>query len=974
MPERAVLAPGQGIQFHASLVTDDGRPVREARFSWKVMPEFLGRITEDGFFIAGHQPGEGRVIAITHLEGTVLEGSASVVVHGAPFFEVRVIPREAIVPPGGTQQFRVEVRDPQGNPVPVERVEWFVEPLTLGHIDRHGLFTAGPGEGEGEVVALVFLRSPVLVPLRGSAHVIVTAQRPGAIAGKVTAEDGQAIAGAVIMAQRIVFRPGIFAGFSKSVRTDSLGNYLMGGLLPGQYILRAEARGFVGEFYRDAATIQEATPVPVHAGETTSGIDFALTPGGAISGTVTAETTALPLEGAHVVAMLAAGPGRSFTIHTLTDSNGFYRIEGLVSGNYFVLASKEGYVPEFYNDARRFEDATAVGVTAPDETPNIDFSLATGSAILGKVVNGITGLPIARARVVAMALDPTVTPREEERFTDANGEYAMNLRPGRYLVRADAPGYVPEFYDDAPTRDQATPVEVREGEHTTGIDFDLLPLGAISGTVVEQSILPVVIPIPGAIVEAFPKDHPFAEPYHARTDQNGRYVLLNLLPGRYIVRAQAMGYLPEYYDNVSNPIEATPVTVAAGDTTENINFALQRGGAISGLVVSDAEGHPPIAGAVVQVELVGGGLAVATFTGRDGRYKIVGLPTGDYIVFASARGFIPEFFDNTRDRHQATRVHVEAPNETTDINFSLTPFRIFPGTGGIAGRVISEVDGHPIQGAVVWALPIRRGRPKFDVTGPEGFYLIDGLAPGQYFVLATARGYRPEFWKNATTLRQAEPVPVREGQVTGHIDFELAPRRAVGPWCVGGQVRSSADGTPIEGAVVYVETSEEVIDAVVADERGSFFIPDLAEGIYTVRGEAAEFEGASLPAIGIGNTQGASNVTLSLTPASATEVNSPEKGQEIPRAYALEQNYPNPFNPTTEIRYDLPGSSRVTLKVYNLMGQEIKTLVDGVQAAGRHVAVWDGTDNLGRQVASGIYLYRLETHGFSAMRKMVLAK
>ncbi len=94
----------------------------------------------------------------------------------------------------------------------------------------------------------------------------------------------------------------------------------------------------------------------------------------------------------------------------------------------------------------------------------------------------------------------------------------------------------------------------------------------------------------------------------------------------------------------------------------------------------------------------------------------------------------------------------------------------------------------------------------------------------------------------------------------------------------------------------------------------------------------------------------------------------------IPETFALHANYPNPFNPTTTISYDLPKRSQVTLGIYNILGKQIKTLVNQSQDAGNRIAVWDGTDNLGRQVSAGVYLYRIQAGEFSQTRKMLLLK
>jgi hypothetical protein len=92
------------------------------------------------------------------------------------------------------------------------------------------------------------------------------------------------------------------------------------------------------------------------------------------------------------------------------------------------------------------------------------------------------------------------------------------------------------------------------------------------------------------------------------------------------------------------------------------------------------------------------------------------------------------------------------------------------------------------------------------------------------------------------------------------------------------------------------------------------------------------------------------------------------------RAYAGE-NFPNPFNPTTAIRYVVPAPGGfVRLTVYDLRGRKVRTLVDGEKGAGEHRAIWEGRDDAGRDVASGVYFYRMEIGDYRAERKMVLLK
>jgi hypothetical protein len=102
-------------------------------------------------------------------------------------------------------------------------------------------------------------------------------------------------------------------------------------------------------------------------------------------------------------------------------------------------------------------------------------------------------------------------------------------------------------------------------------------------------------------------------------------------------------------------------------------------------------------------------------------------------------------------------------------------------------------------------------------------------------------------------------------------------------------------------------------------------------------------------------------------------VSASEAGR-LPAEYSLDQNYPNPFNPVTTIRYALPAASEVNLTIYNLLGGKIRTLVEGPIPAGYHEALWDGKNNAGAAVTSGLYIYRLTAGGYQSIRKMILVK
>jgi hypothetical protein len=97
-------------------------------------------------------------------------------------------------------------------------------------------------------------------------------------------------------------------------------------------------------------------------------------------------------------------------------------------------------------------------------------------------------------------------------------------------------------------------------------------------------------------------------------------------------------------------------------------------------------------------------------------------------------------------------------------------------------------------------------------------------------------------------------------------------------------------------------------------------------------------------------------------------------GGLLPESWGLAQNYPNPFNPTTTIAFDLPRRSRVSIAVFNLLGQKVAELADGEYSAGHHVVTWDGVTSGGQRAGSGVYFYRLVAGDHVESRKMVLLK
>jgi hypothetical protein len=138
------------------------------------------------------------------------------------------------------------------------------------------------------------------------------------------------------------------------------------------------------------------------------------------------------------------------------------------------------------------------------------------------------------------------------------------------------------------------------------------------------------------------------------------------------------------------------------------------------------------------------------------------------------------------------------------------------------------------------------------------------------------------------------------------------------------------------------------------------------------------FPGRVVAALVTQNYPNSRCLIINLGPDSSTvNVNETEP---LPQDFSLLQNYPNPFNPTTTIRYALPEAARVNLSIYNMLGQRVATLTDEAQNAGYHEAIWDGRNEAGVPVASGVYFYKIDAtpsaggSPFINLKKMVLLK
>jgi hypothetical protein len=240
-----------------------------------------------------------------------------------------------------------------------------------------------------------------------------------------------------------------------------------------------------------------------------------------------------------------------------------------------------------------------------------------------------------------------------------------------------------------------------------------------------------------------------------------------------------------------------------------------------------------------------------------------------------------------------------------------------------------------------------------------------GYAPAFY----KAGAYGVRRWKDADTVNVS-------GTVAG-IDIGVVPINSAGYAHVGGKVRTSTGQSLAGVSVIATTEAGEVVGFGLTDGDGNYSIDGVAAGEITLVADKEEYNSGTASVSISATTSFVGDVNFSLSPSAVTSAPSTEA---LPTGYSLDQNYPNPFNPSTTISFDVPVASSVTLRIFNLIGQEVRTLVQSTLPAGRQEVVWNGLDDSGRALASGIYFYSLNAapvsggKTFNEIRKMVLVK
>ena len=465
------------------------------------------------------------------------------------------------------------------------------------------------------------------------------------------------------------------------------------------------------------------------------------------------------------------------------------------------------------------------------------------------------------------------------------------------------------------------------------------------------------------------------------TDSNGNFTA-RVKAGDYYIYSSGHGYFGEFYDNAKNIQNATKVTVNAGDSlVYSIGLAKivpPVTYTVSGWV-KDLAGNPQKATLTALItnkphDPSFWNLSYSARIDSMGNFVIKGVRPGDTIVVYAEpinRAFLPQYYNGKSTFTTADRIGVTG--NVTGINFTLVAKPVY--NNGISGIVTDSAGTTVVKGTVY--VYQKGNNNKFGFKGKAktdtvtGAYSFTNLAPGQYILLAEGHGYVPSFFRydGTTTMnwKNADSVIVTETSLVTGINFNLKSHSPnIGGGFVFGIVKGN-DGATLPGTLNYmVDANGDFVDYSVTDLDGSFMIGSVEAGSYTMVSTLVSFQNAQKNLSVDYSNNSSLNIDVSLNPNSTTGIND---NATVISGYDLKQNYPNPFNPSTIISYQIPQNSFVTLKVYNILGNEVATLVNEQQTAGNHNFNFKANN-----LASGVYIYKLTAGSFTAVRKLTLLK
>jgi protocatechuate 3,4-dioxygenase beta subunit len=478
-------------------------------------------------------------------------------------------------------------------------------------------------------------------------------------------------------------------GYGNGTCTNANGEYIFTANFGVAWRVRAAPNGnnwcggsnsYAQQYWNNTPNWQSATSITLSQVDSErSGINFALQPGGGIAGHVYQADGVTPVVGACVNVSSTAPIFYQISGWGITGSDGSFSYYGIPTGDVYIRthASCKGQNPglrdEWYKAGGSTPDgnqASPVTIQEGQITNNIGFQLDPAGSITGHVykADGQTIITDKLISVHAHGISPGSS-SVGIYASQVDGSFTIGgLSPGTYKVQANnnrEAGYVTKYYNNRSRWDAADIIVVTAGQTTSGINFQLGTAGSITGYAFQAD---GVTPISNAFVYAMDTNFRFIGGVSTKAD--GSYRIGGLVSGSNYISIEANGFGGVYYDNGYDDHHATLVPVSAPSNTGNINFHLSPEATLSGHVFR-SDGVTPVTGALIEIWPQAGGQIRQSTTGSTGAYQVGGLSTGAYVLYVSATGLVPEYYNNASSWHSATPITVTQPTNTPGIDFAL---------------------------------------------------------------------------------------------------------------------------------------------------------------------------------------------------------------------------------------------------------------------------------------------------------------
>jgi|GEM_PF-4521267 len=739
--------------------------------------------------------------------------------------------------------------------------------------------------------------------------------------------------------------------------SDSSGFYRIVGIAPGSYILSAHLFGYSIQYWNLKDNPDSAQTIVVDPGAMLAGYDFFLNPRAqesVIMGTVRRADTGAPIPNMVVMALIWPQPPTPGTVFAdTTDANGSYMISGLVGGQYKVFVVEKDSFPRQYYDHQYFDNGlqseggnlTPVVIADQDTARGIDFDLPVAGWIEGDVTG--EGQPLPNATVNFMDVDYNFI---HSTTTDGQGHYVSPpLPPMDYFVSFFDPTnqYAPEYWNDRPFSQMPDTVRVASGAVVAGINADLSVARDLYGRVLDQyerGIANIEIRIHNVTTN---------EVFRTTTMSDGRFMMFNLPPGKYTVTAIDSGGMWEGQHWNHQPLAVPPDTLDLTTSAhpDSLIFHL----------------WSPLEGKVIFSEIMWMGSTRG--------------PDDEWIEFHNTS--LTEFVDISG----WTCASFDTVTMMSQVLFVFPPGTVMPPNGYLLvsrlDRASSQIDVDPYmvvpnftlndQSMLLMLIPGPVGDPYLplvDVAGDGGPPFAGD--PVNYRSMQRKEmpgsGDDPNSWYTSHVWQKVgwDPGAIECGtpgrlntlpvQLTDFLasvedgDVRLIWIAATEKNCAGFAVERKADETEEWQEVGFVQGS----GTSAKTKRYEFVDSPGSAGVYYYRLKQVDTDGK-------------------FTYSEILRVS-----VRVPEAFRLNHVYPNPFSLSRgeplRIRVEIPHRSRVRLVVYNLLGQRVAQIVDREFAPGYFRLHWNGRDDSGRPLATGVYFLQMISPDYRAVKKISLVR